>query len=118
MAVITQTQGVKTAAAAINPTVRALSASDTLTYAQGAGQVLELFNTTGSPVVVTLTGSAPDTSVPVSGYGSVSAAGGKAVTVPANAWTVVPLDAISHYLAGTGTVTVTGGTGVTAVLYV
>lgn len=118
MAVITQTQGVKTASVPVNATVRALSASDTLTYVPGAGQTLELANTTGSIVTVTLTGSAPDTTVPVSGYGSVSAAGGKAVAVPANGWTVVPLDAIAHYLAGTGTVTVTGGTGVNAILYV
>jgi len=55
-------------------------------------------------------------------YGVVSAAGGKAVTVPASGQTLLNLDDIGAYLDSAvptgGTVTVTGGVGVTAALYV
>lgn len=118
MAVITQTLGVSTSAAPINPTRTTLTASDTLTYVVGAGQYLSLDNTTASPVVVTLTGSAPSASIPVPRLGNVSATGGKAVTVPASGETVIRLDSIGAYLDGSGTVTVTGGTGLVAILYV
>ena len=117
MAVITQTVSAKTATAAINLTRTTLTASDTLVYAPGAGQVLQLYNTTASPVVVTLTGDAP-TPLNPSGYGGqVTTTGGKAVTVPASGWTHVSLDAISAFITGVNPVAVTGGTGVVAALY-
>lgn len=116
MAVITQTNGVSTSNGPINVTRTTLTASDTLTYQFGGAQVLELYNTTASPVVVTLVGSAP-TPVTPDGYGgTVSTSAGKAVTVPASGWTVLSLDTISAFLAGSGTVTATGGTGVIAAL--
>ena len=118
MATIAQTTGVSTASAAIALTGTTLTASDTLTYVQGAVQRINLVNGTGSTVTVTFTGTAPNTVIPVTGYGSVSAAGGKAIAVPANSTMHLNLDNISNYLAGTGAVTVTGGTGVTAFLYV
>lgn len=92
-----------------------LSASDTLAYVQGAKQQLFLFNTTAAAVTVTLTGSAATTISPTGYGGTISVAGGKAVTVPATGSTLVDLDDISAYLQGT--VTVAGGTGVTAHLY-
>lgn len=121
MAVITQTQNVTSASTAVNVTRTTLSASDTLTYVLGANQFLSLFNTTASPVVVTLTGTAPVTALVVNRYGVVSAAGGKAITVPASGQTIINLDDIGAYLdgvVGASVVTVTGGVGVTAALYV
>lgn len=117
MAVITQTNGVTTSDRAVNLTRTALGASDTLTYVQGGNQFIGMYNTTGSPVVVTFTGTAPVTLTPAGYGGDVSASGGKAVTVPATGFTLLNLDDIYNFIAGNGTVTVSGGTGVTAVLY-
>lgn len=116
MAVITQATGAKTATAAFNLTPTTLTASDTLTYVPGSGQVIQLYNTTGSIVTVTFTGDAPTPLNPTGYGGSVSTSGGKAVAVPANGWTFLTLDSIGLFITGT-TVTVTGGTGVKAALY-
>jgi hypothetical protein len=116
MAVIAQTNGVKDSGAPTTVARTVLSASDTLTYTQGAGQILALYNTTASLVTVTLTGSAVQTITPPGYGGTISTAGGKAIGVPASSTVFVDLDDIFAYLQGT--VTVTGGTGVTAHLYV
>lgn len=100
----------------VNITRTVLSASDTLTYNQSTGQTLFLFNTTASPVTVTLTGSGATTMRPKGYGGTVSLTGGKAVIVPASGSTMVDLDDISAYLVGN--ITVTGGVGVTAHLFV
>lgn len=116
MAVIAQTSGVFSSDRAINMTRTALGASDTLTYVAGGAQTLFMHNTTASPVVVTFTGSAP-VALTVPGLGGdVVTSAGKAVTVPASGNTFLNLDKISAYLGGTGTVTVTGGTGVSVTL--
>lgn len=117
MAVITQTNGVVTSDRAINVSRTALGASDTLTWQLGAKQALYLHNTTGSIVTVNLVGSAPTTLSPPGYGGNISTSAGKDVAVPANGATLVPLDAISPFLTGTGTVTATGGTGVVATLF-
>lgn len=120
MATIVQTNGVKGVASngAVNLTRTALTSSDTLTYSGGANQTLMLYNTTASPVVLTLAGDAP-VAIPVPGYGgSVSTAGGKAITVPASGQTHLDLDDISAFLAGSGAVAATGGTGLVATLYI
>lgn len=119
MAVITEMAGVNNAgsSAPVNLTRTTLTASDTLTFVRGSRQNLHLYNTTASPVVVTLVGSAP-TSLTPSGYGgTLSTSGGKAITVPASGWTMVELDDIWAFLTGSGTVTLTGGTGLVAALY-
>ena len=55
------------------------------------------------------------TSVPVQGIGTVDVSGGYAVgSIAAGAAKVVPLDSIAAYLKGT--IAVTGGTGLVAVL--
>jgi hypothetical protein len=115
MAAITGSTFKGVTAMPVTITRNALSASDTLTYIDGRGQILELYNTTGSPVVVTITGSTATTVAP-SGYGgTVSVSAGKAVTVPATSTVAVNLDQIAAFLSGT--ITLTGGTGVTAHLY-
>lgn len=97
------------------PTKLVLTASDTFTYLPGKNQELILYNITASPVVVTLDGSAGTTVlVPGAGATTVSIASGLAVTVPANDWQIVRLDTIPAYLQGT--IAMTGGVGVIAVL--
>lgn len=114
MAAITQVQvtGVNTP---VTATRTVMSASDTLTYSSGTGQKLVLFNTTASPIVLTITGSTATTVSPAGLGGTVSVASGFAVTVGASATVVVQLDAISAYLQGN--ITATGGVGLTAHLY-
>lgn len=92
-----------------------LSASDTLAYVAGNHQHLELYNTTGSLVTVTLTGSGSTTISPVGYGGTISVSGGKAIAVAANTTVSVDLDAISAFLLGV--VTITGGVGIVAHLY-
>jgi hypothetical protein len=118
MAVITQTNGVKGFGSngAVNITRTTLGASDTLTYVPGANQTLILYNTTASIVAITAVGSAP-TPIVIPG-GTVSTSSGKVISVPANGLTHVDLDDLAPYFDGTGTVTLTGGTGVTAGLYI
>lgn len=94
----------------------ALGASDTLTYTPGAKQMLVLYNTTATAVTATVTGSGATTIAPVGYGGTISVAGGKAITVGANATVLVDLDDISAYLVGN--ITITGGTGLTAHLFV
>jgi hypothetical protein len=111
MAVIVSTQ--VTNSAPYNATRTTLSASDTMTYV-GNGQEIHLYNTTASIVTVTFVGSTATTISPVGYGGTISVAAGKAVAVPASGHTVVPLDSIAAFLAGT--ITVTGGVGVVAML--
>lgn len=97
------------------PTKLVLTASDTFTYVPGSNQELILYNTTASPVVVTLDGAGGTTVlVPGAGSTTVSVAAGLAITVPANDWQIVRLDTIPVYLQGV--IAMTGGTGVVATL--
>jgi hypothetical protein len=116
MAAITQTSGVKDGGVPVAVTRTVLSASDTLTYNSGTGQVLVLFNTTASIVNVTIAGSAAPATIPVAGIGGTfSLAGGKVLAVPASGTLVVDLDDLFQYLQGN--ITLTNGTGVTAHLF-
>ena len=99
--------------------VNTLSASDTLVYTPRKNQMLELRNTTASPVPVTIDGSTASAAFPVPGAGSttVDLSAGKTINVPAGigATVMVPLDNMQNYLQGT--ILVTGGVGVTAIVY-
>lgn len=118
MAVIAQTVGVTNGSTPVNLTRVTLTASDTLTYSSGAKQMLILTNPTASVITATLVGTAPEAVLVPRYGGTVSTSGGKAIAIPANGATAVPLDTIGAFLAGNGTVTVTGGTGAYASLYV
>lgn len=119
MAVIAQQNGVSGATAPVTLTPTTMTASDTFTgYSAGSLQRLMLVNNTGAQITVTLAGSAGTPSVQVTGVGSVTATGGKAVPVAANSFVHLSLDNYSAWLAGNGTVTLTGGTGLLAALYV
>jgi hypothetical protein len=93
-----------------------MTASDTLTYTQGTGQILTLHNNTAGALTVTINGSAVQT-LNIPGYGgTVSTAAGKAVAVAVNQTVLVELDDIYSFLQGT--VSLTGGTGIIATLHV
>lgn len=102
-----------------NATVNTLTAADVLVYTPRKNMQMELRNTTASPVVVTLDGSTASNAFPVPGAGNttVDLSAGKTITVPGviGATVMVPLDTMSNYLQGT--VAVTGGVGVTAIVY-
>lgn len=121
MAAIAQTNGVTTSDRAVTLTRTALGASDTLAYTFGGNQMVMLYNTTASPVIVTFTGTNPVSLAPPGFGGDVSTSGGKAITVPASGLVMVNLDDIYAFIAGanagSGTVTVSGGTGVVAALF-
>lgn len=111
MAVIAETS--TNVAGPFTPTNTVLSAADTLVYS--SGQTLIMYNVTASPVVVTIDGSAGTTVVvPNTGGTTLSVASGLAITVPANGFKVVSLDKVTAFLQGT--VAVTGGVGVEAIL--
>lgn len=93
-----------------------LSASDTMTYERGSGQIMVLYNPTAGTISPKFTGSTSTTISPDGYGGTVSVAAGKTVAVPAGATVVVHLDDIYTYLSGN--VTVTLGTGVIAQLFV
>jgi hypothetical protein len=114
MATIAPTN-IKTANGPITATVTVLTASDTFIYTPNGRQLMHLFNTTASPVVVTFDGSGGTTISPPGYGGTIDVSAGKAVTVPANGTVALNLDTISSFLQGT--IAVTGGVGVTATLY-
>lgn len=85
---------------------------DTLAYVQGTNQEMELENSSGSAVTVTLLGSTSSAALPVTGQGNlglggqtVNAAAGKAITVAAGTTERIPLDSIAGYLQGSVTLT-------------
>lgn len=90
-----------------------LTASDTLAYDPGSpGSILLLRNPTGGALSPTIVGSLASASIPVNGFGTVSAASYAVGSIPAGAARVIPLDSIKLFLEGT--VTITGGVGLIA----
>lgn len=115
MAVITQSNATDGGAAA-TLTRTVLSASDTLTYTAGSRQTLVLYNTTAALVTATIIGSGATTIAPAGYGGTISVAAGKAIAVPASSTVLVELDDVQAFLQGN--VSITGGVGLTAHLYV
>lgn len=115
MALITQTQATDGPLASILART-VLSASDTLVYTAGGKQVLVLFNTTATLVTATIIGSTASTISPAGYGGTISVAAGKPIAVPASSTVMVELDDMYSFLLGT--VSITGGVGLTAHLYV
>lgn len=115
MAVITQTS-VSGANAPVAVTTTVLSASDTLVYAAGSNQVLELTNDTAGALTANIDGSG-STTLFVQGLGqTVDVSAGFNIALAAGQTKQVRLDAISAWLLGT--VTITGASGVKARLWV
>lgn len=91
-----------------------LTSSDTLTYLPNTGQVLILMNDTAGSLTVSLDG-ADSTNVSFPGVPNVNVSNGYSSTVMnAGQSRAIPLDTISAYLQGV--ITITGGTGATAIL--
>lgn len=99
----------------ISPSMTTLTASDVLTYTPGVGAILVLYNATAGALTPTIDGSG-GTVVDVPGTGTTFsvAAGLVFPSIPAGEYRVVRLDTISAYLQGT--VAVTGGTGIKAII--
>jgi hypothetical protein len=116
MAVIAQTA--RGAVAELTRTV--LSASDTLTYVPNTNQYLELDNNTAGSLTVVIKGSAPSAAFPVPGTGgtTIDLSTGRSIVIAASKTFGISLDSIAPYLAGTGVVTITGGTAIIATLTV
>lgn len=115
MAVITQST-VSNVNGPVTLTTTTLGASDTLTYSSGTKQMLELHNTTGGSLTVTITGSTATTISPPGYGGTISVASGLAIVLAAGVAKIVNLDTISAFLSGT--ITLTGAATLTARLYV
>ena len=100
----------------ITPTENTLTASDTLIWdANVPNAILVLRNGTGGALSPTITGSQAPAALPVPGFGTVNASGGLAVgSIAASATRVIPLDSRREFLQGT--ITITGGTGLTATI--
>jgi hypothetical protein len=107
-----------TRGAKITASRNTLTASDSFTYVPNTNQVLELHNNTAGPLTAVIKGSAPSATYPVPGAGgtTIDLSAGLSITVAASASVLVALDAHAAYLAGNGTITVTGATGMTAIL--
>ena len=92
-----------------------LNGTDSFTFNSTKNPVMILKNTTAGPLTATFVGSTA-TTVSFDGVPSVSVAAGYATTAIAATTGVVavPLNSIKEYLRGT--LTITGGTGLTATL--
>lgn len=113
MATLTNTS--MSVAGPFQPTTTILGASDVITFNSGTNQILIMYNITAAQVVVTIDGSSGTTvALATLGLGSttVSVSSGMTAAVPANSFAAIRLDTISAYC--TGTVAITGGTGVIA----
>ena len=95
-------------------TVTTLTASDTFTFDSTKRSILVLNNVTAGALTVNIDGDGA-TTVNVSGVGSVDISGGfSTASIPAGATHLVHLNSINKYLSGT--IAVTGGTGIEAML--
>ena len=95
-------------------TLTTMTASDTLTYKAGQGQILILRNGTAGALTPIIDGAGA-TTIPVQGVGSVDVSAGYSVgAIAAGAQVAIPLDTIRAYLVGV--IAITGGTGLSASL--
>ena len=90
-----------------------LTGTDDLVYNNQRTEILILQNTTGSDVTVTVDGSGA-TTANCPGIGDIDVSAGKELVVTASGSETISIASISAYLSGT--VAVTGGTGVNAAI--
>lgn len=105
-------------AAPLSPSKIAIGTSgDTLVYVPNTNQELWMYNSSASPVVVTIDGASGTTvTVPGAAGLTASVAAGLAVTVAANSFAVVLLDKASAYLQGVVSITAATGAVVMATI--
>lgn len=102
----------------VTAVVNTASASDTLTYVAGSGQLIEMDNTTGGSLTLNIKGSAPSAAFPVTGTGTtIDLSAGLSVIIPAATKKLVNLDKIANYLVGNGTVTLSGAATLKITVY-
>lgn len=102
------------AVGAVTAAVTTLTGTDDFTYSAGKRPVLVLNNVTAGALTPVIDGDGAG-SVSVAGVGSVDISGGFSVgSIAAGATVTIQLDSIKSYLAGT--IAVTGGTGIEAML--
>lgn len=112
MALLTTT---KTRVIGVQPLVtQTLTASDTIPIDFTKRQLLILQNTTAGALTATIDGADGNT-VLKDGVGSINVAAGLAIAIPAGESRFVPLASIRDYCQGV--VSITGGTGLKAVIF-
>lgn len=117
MAVLTTT-AFASVGGAVLANVNTASASDTLTYVANTNQLVELDNTTGGSLTINIKGSAPSAAYPVAGTSTtIDLTAGYSVTCTAGQKKIVNLDKIAAYLAGNGTVTLSGAATMKITVY-
>ena len=117
MAVLTSTS-LSSATSVALATVNTASASDTMTYVAGTGQLVEMDNTTGGSLSLVIKGSAPSAVYPVKDTGTTTdLSAGYSVVVAAGAKKIINLDKIKAYLTGSGTVTLSGAATLKITVY-
>lgn len=95
-----------------------LGASDSFTYNKTKNQKLIINNITVGALTPNIVGSAPSSSYPVPGAGNKDLSGGYdfAAAIAADASAGIELNTVEHFLAGSGTVTITNADGAEAML--
>lgn len=92
-----------------------LGASDTLVYDPAKTQVLVLHNVTAGALTPNIDGASASASIPVAGYGTVNATAGlTSASVAAGSSCSIVLSKNYEYMKGT--ITITGGDGMEAIL--
>ena len=92
-----------------------MTASDTLTFKPGIGQILHLRNVTAGALTVTLTGSlAVSRTYPEGGTVNYAAGFSTGAIAATTGDVLLKLDTLTDYLQGV--ITITGGTGIKASL--
>lgn len=100
---------------AFTPTTITLGASDTITYDAAKEQLLVLYNASAGALTPNIDGAAGTTiSVPGTSSTFSVAAGYTFPSIAVGAYAMVRLNSISAYLSGA--ITITGGSGIKAVL--
>jgi len=117
MAVLTST-ALQSASGVVTAVVNTAAASDTITYIAGSNQLVELFNSGGASLTMNIKGSAPSAAYPIAGTSTTTdLSAGLNVLVAAGATRIVNLDKIPAYLAGNGTVTLSGAATMKVTIY-
>jgi hypothetical protein len=117
MAALTSTT-LQSATGVATATVNTASASDTLTYVAGTGQLVEMDNTTGGSLTLNIKGTAPSAAYPITGTSTTTdLSAGFNVTIAAGAKKIINLDKIKAYLVGTGVVTLSGAATLKITVY-
>lgn len=112
MATITATKMTGPASRVVTRTT--LGASDTFTFNSSASPILILDNVTAGPLTVTIDGAGATNQI-VPGIGTIDLSSGYSTgSIGAGVCVAIPLQSISSYLSGT--IAVTGGTGIKATL--